>query len=286
MMRTWLCLGWLGLLWWGEQTTSLVWAEDRVTLGQLVVEHPTLQNLGFEWPLSGDDNRNATCEVRFRPTAKPDAVWRSSIPLLRIGGEQIYRRRENLDYVVPHGFAGSVLHLEADTEYEVQLQVTDPDGVVGPAKQTVKVRTRREPQPAAGGRVLHVYPPDHEGEREEPHFSSLLQAYYGAGLGDWNMVWERRVQPGDVIKVHAGLYRPERLNYVDPQMAPFDGTFLLTAKGTVDRPITIQAAGDGEVIFDGAGNHRLFDVMATRHHLFEGLTFRNTDVAQIGRAHV
>ena len=27
------------------------------------------------------------------------------------------------------------------------------------------------------------------------------------------------------------------------------------------------------------GNHRLFDVMASRYHIFEGLTFRNTDVA-------
>ena len=33
------------------------------------------------------------------------------------------------------------------------------------------------------------------------------------------------------------------------------------------------------MIFDGAGNHRLFDVMASRYHIFEGLTIRNTDVA-------
>ena len=33
------------------------------------------------------------------------------------------------------------------------------------------------------------------------------------------------------------------------------------------------------MIFDGAGNHRLFDVMASQHHIFDGLTIRNTDVA-------
>jgi hypothetical protein len=33
------------------------------------------------------------------------------------------------------------------------------------------------------------------------------------------------------------------------------------------------------VIIDGAGNHTLFNVMGSRHHIFEGLTFRNTDVA-------
>src|SRR3954454_4984445 len=61
-------------------------------------------------------------------------------------------------------------------------------------------------------------------------------------------------------------------------MTPFDGTMSLTLKGTRDKPITIKAAGDGEVIFDGAGNHRLFDVMASRYHIFDGLTIRNTDV--------
>ena len=45
--------------------------------------------------------------------------------------------------------------------------------------------------------------------------------------------------------MHVGLYRPERLNYVDPQMAPFDGSMALTLEGTLDRPITIAAAGDG-----------------------------------------
>jgi hypothetical protein len=92
-------------------------------------------------------------------------------------------------------------------------------------------------------------------------------------------VWERRAQPGDTILMHAGLYKPEKYNYVDPMMTPFDGTMWLTLKGTAEKPITIKAAGDGEVVFDGAGNYKLFDVMASAHHIFEGLTFRNTDVA-------
>ena len=37
------------------------------------------------------------------------------------------------------------------------------------------------------------------------------------------------------------------------------------------------------MIFDGAGNHRLFDVMASRYHIFDGLTIRNTDVAHLRR---
>jgi hypothetical protein len=145
--------------------------------------------------------------------------------------------------------------------------------------QTAKVRTRSEPQAAAGGRTLHVYPPDYKGTKQEPAFTGLNAAYYGAGLGDWNEVYERKAQPGDVILVHAGLYKANRLNYVDPLGTPFDGAYVLTLKGTPEKPIVIRGAGDGEAIFDGAGAFRLFDVMAADYHIFEDLTIRNTDVA-------
>ncbi len=260
-------------------TAALLQAQtnNATTTGRFHVEHPTLLNLGFEWAITGDANRNATVMVQFRKTG--ESAWREALPLSRIGGEKVYRRRENLDYTVPDGFAGSILNLQPGTEYECKFQLQDPDGVNGTASQTVKVKTRTEPRAHAGGRKLHVYPPDYFGPRVEPSFTGILEAYYGAGLGDWSVVWERRAHPGDTILVHAGLYRPERLNYVDPMMAPFDGSMSLTLKGTAEMPITIQAAGDGEVVFDGDGNHRLFDVMASAHHIFEGLTFRNTDVA-------
>ena len=37
-----------------------------VTPGEFVIEHPTLQNLGFEWHIDGDANRNAKVEVSYR----------------------------------------------------------------------------------------------------------------------------------------------------------------------------------------------------------------------------
>jgi hypothetical protein len=251
--------------------------QNATEAGRFHVEHPTLLNAGFEWAITGDANRNASVSVQFR--AVGETAWRNAPPLVRIGGENIYRRRENLDYTVPDGFAGSILNLAPGTEYECRFQLVDPDGAAGQTTHVVRVTTRTEPMPSKEGRTLHVYPPDHKGERIEPSFTSVLQAYYGAGLGDWSVVWERRARAGDTILVHVGLYKPERFNYVDPMMAPFDGSMSLTLKGTKDRPITIKAAGDGEVIFDGDGNSRLFDVMASSHHIFDGLTFRNTDVA-------
>lgn len=251
-------------------------AQDAVRAGAFVVEPPTLINLGFDWKIEGDDNRNAVVQVIYRMVGT--AKWNEALPLLRIGGERVFRETEHLDYLVPHLFAGSILNLSPDTEYECRFTMTDPDGVSGETVQTVKVRTRAEPKAAQGGRTLHVYPPDWKGEKQEPAFMGLKAAYYGSGLGDWSVVSERKIQPGDIILVHAGLYKADRLNYVEPHGIPFDGTYVLTAKGTAEKPIVIRGAGDGEAIFDGNGAHRLFDITGTTHHIIEGLTFRNTDV--------
>ena len=252
-------------------------AANGVQAGRFVVEPATLICLGFEWEISGDNNRNATVEVEYRRSGA--TAWKQALPLLRMGGERVFRAAEHLDYTVPERFAGSILDLDPDTEYDVRLTIKDPDGVSGTAVQTAKVRTRGEPKAAAGGRTLHVYPPDWKGEKQQPAFTGLMAAYYGSGLGDWNEVYERKAQPGDVILVHAGLYKANRLNYVDPLGTPFDGAYVLTLKGTREKRIVIRGAGDGEAIFDGAGAFRLFDVMAADYHIFEGLTIRNTDVA-------
>lgn len=252
-------------------------AGDGVVAGRFVVEPPTLQNLGFEWEIEGDANRDAHVKVQYR--APGETEWKPAMPLLRIGGERVYRLREHLEYLTPDMFAGSILDLAPNTEYECHFTLNDPDGVTGKAEETIKVRTRAVPKPYTKGRTLHVYPPDYKGTRQEPSFTGILQAYYGAGLGDWNVVWERRCRPGDVLLVHAGLYKANRLDYVDPLMTPFDGMYALSLKGTPDKPITIRAAGDGEVIFDGNGCHRLFDVMGSAHHIIEGLTIRDCDIA-------
>src|SRR3954451_17077419 len=101
-------------------------AKDGTIAGKFVVEHPKLLNLGFEWEIRGDANRNATVTVEFREVG--ESGWRHALPLGRIGGENVYRRRENLDYMVPDGFAGSILNLRPGTEYECRFRLADPDG--------------------------------------------------------------------------------------------------------------------------------------------------------------
>ncbi len=256
----------------------------QVTPGEFVVEHPTLINLGFEWHISGDSNRNARVDVTFR---KPgETAWRAALPLLRLGGEQVYWRNI-FNLVLPDMFAGSLLDLDPDTVYEARFVLTDPDGVRGgeaAGTHVVTVRTRREPRPAEGGRVFHVYPVKWQGPKTEPAFEGLMCAYnHYCGAGDTAPGGRPRVKPGDTVLVHAGLYAYHYEFYANNTQVnattTFEGTYYLTADGTAERPIVIKAAGDGEVIFDGRGNFNLFNVKAADHTYFEGLTFRNTDIA-------
>jgi hypothetical protein len=251
---------------------------NRTRSDEFIVEPPTLVCAGFEWVVNGDVNRNAAVAVSYR--LKGEATWKEALPLLRIGGEKVYGHDQRWVYTVPDMFAGSIFNLQPGKLYECRFQLTDPDGVEGISEKLVTLETKSEPRPYEHGQVYHVYPVGYNGPKEAPAFTGLNEAYYGEGnLGDWSMVPEPRVNPGDIILVHAGIYKGDRLDYVDPLALQFDGTYIFTQKGTPDKPIVIKAAGDGEVIFDGDGAYRLFDVMAADYHYFEGLTIRNTDIA-------
>ena len=252
-----------------------------VTSGEFVVEPATLINLGFEWYVEGDDNRNASVDVSYRTVG--GSGWIGALPLLRLQAERI-KQGQQIDVTVPNMFAGSILDLEPGTEYEAQFALKDPDGVSGEARMMVRVKTRPEPMPAVGGQTYHVYPHGFKGQKTEPAFEGLMCAYNLTCAGtDWATAGRPRVKPGDVMLVHAGLYKYNRWEYTnDPTVnrtVPLDGTYYLTADGTAERPIAIKAAGDGEVVFDGAGNFTLFDVRAADYTYFEGITFRNSDYA-------
>lgn len=253
-------------------------SQNRCRSIQFEVEAPTLVCAGFEWSIAGDKNRNASVEVSYRK--KGDTDWKPAMPLLRIGGERVYGHEQRWEYIVPDKFAGSIFNLQPATLYDCRFHLSDPDGIEGETEHLVTVQTRPEPQPYPHGQVYHVYPPGHTGPKESPAFTGLNEAYYGIGnTGDWWNVPDARVKAGDIILVHAGLYKADRLRYADVLALDFHGAYVFTQKGTAKRPITIKAAGDGEVVFDGDGSYRLFDVMAADYHYFEGLTIRNTDIA-------
>src|SRR6478609_3286529 len=157
---------------------TLFWAglsaaptDVQVTPGEFIVEHPTLTNLGFEWHIDGDANRNAAVDVTFRKQG--DTSWRKAMPLLRLQGEQTYSAN-TWNLIAPNAFMGSILDLTPDTSYEVRMVMSDPDGVSGEATKTVTVKTRPEPKPAEGGKTYHVYPTKWKGAKTEPAFEGIM----------------------------------------------------------------------------------------------------------------
>ena len=144
MNKTWLGLGLVLLLIAADLGSAQ--SGNALTLRDFVVEPPTLINLGFEWFIQGDDNRNAAVEVSYRKQG--DAQWKSGLPLLRLQGERITQGQQ-IDVTAPNMFAGSILDLEPGTAYETRFTISDPDGVAGEKSKIVTVRTRPEPMPLA-----------------------------------------------------------------------------------------------------------------------------------------
>ncbi|HTT06460.1 MAG TPA: hypothetical protein VMF64_14355 [Steroidobacteraceae bacterium] len=173
---------------------------NATVAGDFWAEPPTLQSLGFEWRIAGDDNRNAVVEVSYR--RQGEAQWRRALPLLRLQGEQVTGTIARLggghhynDYTAPNMFAGSILNLTPGTVYECRFLLSDPDGVHGRRVRTVTIRTRSQPRPAPGGAVYHVYPFGYTGVRQQPAFTGLLAAYYlGSQESDHSREMPPRVQ--------------------------------------------------------------------------------------------
>src|SRR5260221_14116356 len=90
-----LCMAfWPSLFSFGDRAAA-VENQIRVKPGEFIVDHPTLINLGFEWVIEGDDNRNARVDVSYRKQG--DTQWKQGLPLLRLQGERIYQNQGVFD---------------------------------------------------------------------------------------------------------------------------------------------------------------------------------------------
>jgi hypothetical protein len=255
---------------------------DPAEPGELTADPPTIHCLGVRWLIGGDGNHNARVAVEYRkagegssassgvlpPAAEvapgqkvppsdrgprePEAPWRKALPLFRPDPEAMKNK-------APAGmslFAGSVLNLEPDTEYELRLTLTDPDNKADTVR-TVKARTRGEPKAPEPVRTLHVAPGTGGGRgTAEAPFQGLAEA-------------DKAARPGDLFLVHKGVY-------------PAD--FTVTASGEPARPIIWRAAGDGAAVIESAGEagarvHRGISATEVHDVWFEGLTIRGPEYA-------
>jgi hypothetical protein len=173
--------------------------------------------------VDGDDNRNARVAVSYRK--KGETAWKDGLPLLRIGNERI---NENaLQYIVPERICRQ--HLRAEPGHGVRM----PFRSVGSRwrrRQDGEHRHRPHALRAEAGdrrRGLSCLSTGYNGQRQQPAFNGLLAAYFtGSSHSDNFNTFPPRVKPGDVILVHAGLYKDDRYRYGGGQGTVSSGTYF------------------------------------------------------------
>jgi hypothetical protein len=218
---------------------------DGVTPGPLLAEPSTPTSLGVRWSVVGDGNLNATIAVAYRKAGEES--WAEGYPLFRTHNDRVSR-----DNVVTDGhlFAGSIVELTPDTEYELRLSLSDPDG--GSAMRTLKLRTAPVPRLPAGMQRRFVAPlaagqqPGGSGTQADP-FRGLRAAL-------------QRAQPGDLLILASGTYA--------------DGPYTPAGSGLADRPIGVQGPADGSAVLDGRGAEVLVDLSGRAYWWFDRLAFR------------
>jgi hypothetical protein len=132
-------------------TLASVAADDDATVpGDVTTPHPTILNLAVEWKIAGDANLNGTVSVRYRGPG--ENAWREAMPLRRVPAGQSRRTTPIFHWENKH--SGSIFDLKPSTDYEIALNLNDPDG--GRAERTVRARTRSVPRAAVGASVRKI----------------------------------------------------------------------------------------------------------------------------------
>jgi hypothetical protein len=223
-----------------------------------VLERPTLRCLGVYWIVEGGEKNGASVVVEYRKAG--DGTWRQGHPLFHVerGKHEAEKYGSRLD--VPAGaalFAGSVVDLTPDIEYELKLTLSDKAGAK--VEKSLSGRTRGEPRAAKNAPMRHMVPastadaPPGTGTAENP-FRGLAAAQAAA-------------KAGDVFLLHAGVY---------------EGTFEVKRSGEEGRPIVWRGEDAARVILSGQGSaakrpSRTISASGVHDVYFENLTIRDAD---------
>ena len=117
--------------------------EDATTPGSVTSPYPTITNLSVEWLITDDDNLNGVVTLQYRKAGENN--WHQGMPLRRIPAGQSQGTDPIFTWQNKH--SGSIFDLQPDTEYEIELTLSDPDG--GSAQRTLSAKTRAVPRTAA-----------------------------------------------------------------------------------------------------------------------------------------
>ncbi len=183
------------------------------TTATTLTSYSTHHSIGFEWNITGDVEHNAIATIQYRVNGSN--LWLPAQPLFRV------------DFQAYDMLAGSVMFLQADTEYEVQLSLSDTEGVTGgnPLLHTTRISTKKIPQFPTTGTTYHVVPGTGGGD------GTLNNPFQGVAAA------QIMAQAGDTFLLHAGDYGTA-------------GQVNFTQSGTQHNHIVWRSAGDGQAVFN------------------------------------
>ncbi len=140
---------------------------------------PTLNTSGYEISIQGDDNSNASINVKYRTLSQYS--WKTGHPPTRIDARN---------------FVGSIFELEEPMKYEVMFSLTDPDGTLGDSRRVIQFQTGVEPFQKGLSGVDYFVAVDgndaNSGTQEKP-FKTIQKA-------------ANKVRAGDVVHIMPGTY--------------------------------------------------------------------------------
>jgi len=189
-------------------------SQNSLSIDNLSVQS-TYEHISIHVNIVGDDNLNSIMSVRYRTTGTnnylPAAPTMRAHPLLTVDGSPL-----NMNF-----HAGSILFLNPNTFYDVEITLTDPEGGNTIVEKTVV--TNSFLTPSIAGNTRYVVPGNGGGSGTNSDPFLGIQDAVDTAL------------PGDVIEVAAGIYDP----------------FVITNNGATGNPITIRSTALHQAIIDG-----------------------------------
>ncbi len=121
-------------------------SKNQTIPGNVITPYPTIHNLAVEWQIDGDDNQNGIVRVQYKEKGKGE--WKEGMPLRRVPAGK------NLSFSWVNKHSGSIFNLQPDTDYEIKLQLNDPDG--GVAEKVIEAHTRPIPQYGNNAEIIDL----------------------------------------------------------------------------------------------------------------------------------
>jgi len=199
---------------------------------------PAFENIGVISSFSGDDNGNNNATLEYREVGS--STWKPGIPMTVDRRDFLYEfplAGEPDNNPVPNEWKNQwravIFGLEPDTEYEVRVTYTDPDGVTGsPVVATIKTRNDNPP---SNGNTYYV---SNAGDDSSPgNFDAPFRTIQHAAS---------IVNPGDTVLVMPGTYTEEGSG------APWRTGITIDRSGISDNYITFRSYDlDNKAVIDG-----------------------------------